>query len=175
MPHSTAKQSFSVRSAIKALTGLLALLVVAITVIMPSSAGASTGRPVATAAAACEKARVSVNDAGMFACARPYAPDSVFNRALPVNPQLAPESKAIVSGFRAHGVAFAGGAGTSALTTVSGRIAVYYSASTDPLVKIHCTYYWVPTPATAPTASSSTVPASGCRPPRSPPRAATAT
>jgi hypothetical protein len=142
VPHSTAKQSFCVRSAIAAFLGLLLAALVATFTVMPSSADASTGSPVATAAAACEKAQVSVNDAGMFACARPYAPTSVFNRALPDDPQLAPDSKAIVSGFQAHGVAFAGGQGTSALTTTSGRIAVYYSTPSDPLVRIHCTYYW---------------------------------
>jgi hypothetical protein len=142
VPHSTAKQSFSVRKAIAAISGLLAALVVAVAVMMPASAAASTGSPVATATAACEKARVSINDAGMFACARPYASDSVFNQALPADPQLAPNSAAIVSGFQAHGLAFAGGPTTSALTTTSGRIAVYYSASSDPLVTIHCTYYW---------------------------------
>ncbi len=142
MPHSTTKQSFSVRKAIAAFSGLFAALVVAIMVMTPASAVASTGSPVASATAACAAARVSVNDAGMFACARPYAADSVFNRSLPTDPQLAPDSAAIVSGFEAHKVAFAGGATTSALTTTSGRIAVYYSASSDPLVKIHCTYHW---------------------------------
>jgi hypothetical protein len=142
VPHSTAKQAFSVGKAIAAFLGLLAVLVATISVMPTASADASTGRPVAAAAAACEKARVSINDAGMFACARPYAPNSVFNRTLPGSPQLAPDSHAIISGFQAHGVAFAGGQGTSALTTVSGRIAVYYSAPSDPVVTIHCTYYW---------------------------------
>jgi hypothetical protein len=141
VPYFNLKQSFSVRSAIAAFLGLLAALAVAIT-LTPASAGASTGNPVASAAAACERAQVSINTAGTFACARPYAPSSVFNRALPGHPQLAPDSSAIVSSFQSHGVAFQGGPGTSALTTVSGRIAVYYSASSDPLVRIHCTYYW---------------------------------
>jgi hypothetical protein len=142
VPRSTTNHSFSVRKAIQAFSGLAAALIVAITVILPATAEASTGRPVASAAEACQKARVSVDAAGMFACARPYAPGTVFNRTLPGTPQLDPDSHAIVSSFRDHGVAFAGGTGTTALSTVSGRVAVYYSHASDPVVRIHCTYYW---------------------------------
>jgi hypothetical protein len=141
VPSSTTKHHFNVRRAIGAFSGLFAAIVVAISVV-PAGADASSGNPVASAAAACQKARVSINDAGTFACARPYAPSSIFNRALPSNPRLSSNSAAVISGYKAHGVAFQGGPGTSALDTNAGRIAVYYSRPTDPQVKIDCTYYW---------------------------------
>lgn len=77
-------------------------------------------------------------------CLRPYTSDSVFNRPLPAHPPVAADSDSIVSNLATNGIHFPGGDRGFTLTTSDARIAVYYSAPTDPLVRIHCTYRFGP-------------------------------
>ncbi|MBV9818563.1 MAG: hypothetical protein JOZ07_09470 [Solirubrobacterales bacterium] len=78
------------------------------------------------------------------ACYRPYASTSPFNRLLPTDPTIAADSGAIISNLVANHVGFEGGGSQFALTTGDTRDGVYYSQDSDPLVTIHCTYYWGP-------------------------------
>ena len=77
-------------------------------------------------------------------CLRPYTSVSIFNRRLPAQPPVAGDSGSIVSNLVANGIHFPGGDGGFALTTSNARIAVYYSAPTDPLARIHCTFQFGP-------------------------------
>jgi hypothetical protein len=77
-------------------------------------------------------------------CLRPYLSASIFNRRLPAQPPIAAHSASIVSNLVANGMHFPGGTTEFALTTTEARIAVYYSAPTDPLVRIHCTFQFGP-------------------------------
>jgi hypothetical protein len=77
-------------------------------------------------------------------CWRPYSAGSPFNRALPDNPTIAPDSASIIANLTANNVNFEGGSGQFAFTSDDGRDAVYYSRPSDPVVTIHCTYYWGP-------------------------------
>jgi hypothetical protein len=77
-------------------------------------------------------------------CWRPYSSTSPFNRPLPANPTLAPDSASIISNLTSNGDNFEGGSGQFAFTSDDGRDGVYYSRSSDPVVTIHCTYYWGP-------------------------------
>ncbi|HEY6524081.1 MAG TPA: hypothetical protein VIY10_09955 [Solirubrobacteraceae bacterium] len=77
-------------------------------------------------------------------CWRPYSPSSPFNRPLPANPTLAPNSASIIANLTANGDNFEGSTGQFAFTSDDGRDGVFYSRSSDPVVTIHCTYYWGP-------------------------------
>ena len=78
------------------------------------------------------------------ACWRPYSSSSPFNRQLPASPTIAPNSSAIIANLTANQYGFEGGSGQFAFTSDDGRDGVYYSTSADPVVTIHCTYYWGP-------------------------------
>ncbi len=78
------------------------------------------------------------------ACWRPYSSSSPFNRALPASPTIAPNSSAIVANLTANNANFEGGGSQFAFTSDAGRDGIYYSRTTDPVVTIHCTYYWGP-------------------------------
>ena len=77
-------------------------------------------------------------------CWRPYSSSSPFNRPLPANPSIASDSASIISNLTANDVNFEGGQGQFAFTSDDGRDGVYYSRPSDPVVAIHCTYYWGP-------------------------------
>ena len=78
------------------------------------------------------------------ACWRPYGSSSPFNRPLPANPTLAPDSASIIANLTANGDNFEGSTGQFAFTSDAGRDGVYYARSADPVITIHCTYYWGP-------------------------------
>ena len=77
-------------------------------------------------------------------CWRPYSASSPFNRPLPANPTVASDSASIIANLTANNVNFEGGSGQFAFTSDDGRDAVYYSRPSDPVVTVHCTYYWGP-------------------------------
>ena len=77
-------------------------------------------------------------------CWRPYGPDSPFNRQLPANPIVAPQSASMISDLAANHIHFEGGGSQFAFTNDAGRDGVYYAQNSDPLVAIHCTYEWGP-------------------------------
>jgi hypothetical protein len=77
-------------------------------------------------------------------CWRPYSSDSPFNRPLPANPTLAPDSASILANLTGNGDNFEGGTGQFAFSSDDGRDGVYYARDTDPVVTIQCTYYWGP-------------------------------
>jgi hypothetical protein len=77
-------------------------------------------------------------------CWRPYSSSSPFNRPLPADPTVAPDSASIVANLTANNDNFEGGAGQFAFTSDDGRDGVYYSRPSDPVVTINCTYYWGP-------------------------------
>src|SRR6185437_11287925 len=77
------------------------------------------------------------------ACWRPYAADSPFNRVLPANPTVASDSSSVIANLTGNHVNFEGGEGDFAITS-DGRDGVYYARPSDPVVTIHCTYYWGP-------------------------------
>lgn len=81
------------------------------------------------------------------ACWRPYADGSPFNQRLPPNPQLHPNSAQIVAtvngwldpnGRTGPNDMYAGAAGT----VHDYAHPVYYSRTTDPVYRIHCTKPW---------------------------------
>jgi hypothetical protein len=78
------------------------------------------------------------------ACWRPYSSSSPFNRPLPANPTVSSNSASIIANLTANNVNFEGGSGQFAFTSDDGRDGVYYSRASDPVVTIHCTYYWGP-------------------------------
>jgi hypothetical protein len=78
------------------------------------------------------------------ACWRPYGAGSPFNRALPANPTIAPSSASIIANLTTNHVNFEGSTGQFAFTSDDGRDGVYYSRPSDPVITIHCTYYWGP-------------------------------
>src|SRR6185312_7047116 len=78
------------------------------------------------------------------ACWRPYGSSSPFNRQLPANPTIASNSASIIANLTANQYGFEGGTGQFAFTSDDGRDGVYYSTQSDPVVTIHCTYYWSP-------------------------------
>jgi len=78
------------------------------------------------------------------ACWRPYGSNSPFNRQLPANPTIASNSGSIIANLTANKVNFEGNTGQFAFTSDDGRDGVYYSKASDPVVTIHCTYYWGP-------------------------------
>lgn len=78
------------------------------------------------------------------ACWRPYGSSSPFNRALPADPTIAPSSASIIANLTSNHVNFEGSTGQFAFTSDDGRDGVYYSRPSDPVITIHCTYYWGP-------------------------------
>jgi hypothetical protein len=78
------------------------------------------------------------------ACWRPYSSSSPFNRPLPADPTVAADSSSIIANLTANHVNFEGGGSQFAFTSDDGRDGVYYSRPSDPVVTIHCTYYWGP-------------------------------
>jgi hypothetical protein len=77
-------------------------------------------------------------------CWRPYGAGSPFNHQLPANPTVASDSGSIIANLTANKVNFEGEANQFAFTSDDGRDGVYYSRPSDPVVSIHCTYYWGP-------------------------------
>lgn len=72
------------------------------------------------------------------ACWRPYGPRSPFNVPIPRNPRLAPDSQAIAAYMRSRDWSFeADGSGNFILDNGGSR-PVYWSQSSDPLVKVIC-------------------------------------
>src|SRR6185312_7476532 len=51
------------------------------------------------------------------ACWRPYAADSPFNRVLPADPTVSPDSSSVIANLTANDVNFEGGQGTFAFTS----------------------------------------------------------
>ena len=78
------------------------------------------------------------------ACWRPYGSSSPFNRPLPANPAIAPDSASVITNLTANKVSFESNGSQFAFTSDDGRDGVYYSRSSDPVITIHCTYYWGP-------------------------------
>jgi hypothetical protein len=78
------------------------------------------------------------------ACWRPYSSSSPFNRPLPANPTVASDSASIIANLTANNANFEGSTGQFAFTSDDGRDGVYYSRPSDPVVTLHCTYYWGP-------------------------------
>jgi hypothetical protein len=78
------------------------------------------------------------------ACWRPYSTSSPFNRQLPAEPAVAPDSASIIANLTANKANFEGNPGQFAFTSDDGRDGVYYARASDPVVTIHCTYYWGP-------------------------------
>ncbi|HEY1713458.1 MAG TPA: hypothetical protein VGG07_11185 [Solirubrobacteraceae bacterium] len=126
----------SLTSRIPRLSGLVLPLAVLFSTLMIGSASADT--------TVCPQAFGSFSAASIpTACWRPYSSDSPFNRPLPTNLTVAPNSASIIANLTANNVNFEGG-GPFAFTSDDGRDGVYYSRTTDPVVAIHCTYYWGP-------------------------------
>ncbi len=74
-------------------------------------------------------------------CWRPYGPDAPVNRQIPDSPVVSSHSGSIIANLAANHIHFAGGGSIFAYTS-GGRDGVYFSAPSDPLVTIHCTFYW---------------------------------
>jgi hypothetical protein len=75
------------------------------------------------------------------ACWRPYSPRSPFNRRIPANPKVDPDSSAIVARMLSFGPAqhlLAGGSGTA----LDYYQPTYYPRRSDPVFRLHCTYDW---------------------------------
>ncbi len=119
----------------------LASLTFALAVLVPALSAASS----ASAAPVCAQAFGSFSSSNFpSACWRPYSADSPFNRALPANPTLAPNSATIIQNLTSNGDNFEGSTGQFAFTSDDGRDGVYYARTSDPTITIHCTYYWGP-------------------------------
>jgi hypothetical protein len=104
-----------------------------------------TAGPASAASSVCPQAFGSFSASSVpTGCWRPYGSGSPFNRTLPADPSIASNSASIIANLTANNVNFEGGAGQFAFTSDDGRDAVYYSRGSDPLVTIHCTYYWGP-------------------------------
>lgn len=106
--------------------------------------GSPTSAPAASTPALCPQAFGSFS-VGHWppGCWRPYGPNSPFNREIPADPSVAPDSSAIVGHFLRYHIHFQGGPGRFALTT-PGRAPVYWSQPSDPVVAIECTAKWGP-------------------------------
>ncbi|MHB1837487.1 MAG: hypothetical protein ACYCXW_21290 [Solirubrobacteraceae bacterium] len=74
-------------------------------------------------------------------CWRPYGPSSPFNQPLPANPQLDPNSAAIVAQTLASGPPANLTAGVSG-TSADFSHPSYYSQPSDPVYTVHCTASW---------------------------------
>ena len=129
----------SITRLISRLTGLVLPLAVLFSTLM-------IGTPPASAdASVCAQAFGSFSASNFpTACWRPYSSSSPFNRQLPANPTIASNSASIIANLTANQYGFEGGTGQFAFTSDDGRDGVYYSTQSDPVVTIHCTYYWGP-------------------------------
>jgi hypothetical protein len=72
------------------------------------------------------------------ACWRPYGPNSPFNVPIPSHPRLASDSTAITSYIRSHHWSFEGDRHGRFTIDNGGSRPVYWSKSSDPLVKVIC-------------------------------------
>jgi hypothetical protein len=72
------------------------------------------------------------------ACWHPYGPSSPFNRPIPLNPTLSLESVAITKYIRGHGWTFQNDGTGNLLLPAQGSRPVYWSRSTDPVIKVIC-------------------------------------
>src|SRR5271169_2541508 len=72
------------------------------------------------------------------ACWRPYGSRSPFNTPIPSNPRLSPESTAIINYMLVHHWSFEGDHFGNLTADSGGSRPVYWSQSTDPLVKVIC-------------------------------------
>ncbi|MCW3031411.1 MAG: hypothetical protein JWM66_1544 [Solirubrobacterales bacterium] len=71
-------------------------------------------------------------------CWRPYGSRSPFNTPIPANARVSPESSAIVRYFVDHGSAFDPDKRGNLTLHADGSRPVYWSRSSDPLVKVRC-------------------------------------
>ena len=62
----------------------------------------------------------------------------------PPTPRIAPDSASVITNLTANKVSFESNGSQFAFTSDDGRDGVYYSRSSDPVITIHCTYYWGP-------------------------------
>ena len=128
----------SFTSRIPRLSGLVLPLAVLFSTLMIGSASADTP-------SVCTSAFGSFSSSNFpTACWRPYSSSSPFNRQLPANPTIAPNSASIIANLTANNVNFEGGSSQFAFTSDDGRDGIYYSRTTDPVVTLHCTYEWGP-------------------------------
>ena len=107
----------------------------------------SSTPPTSTPTTGCELG--SFSSANMpGSCWRPYAADSPFNRRVPVNPQISPDSEAAVKRYVGF---WAGNADLNfaprlmvgvADTTWDYGHPVYYSQPGDPVYTVHCAESW---------------------------------
>lgn len=74
-------------------------------------------------------------------CWRPYAADSPFNRRIPQNPPLAPDSAAIVHQLTSEGPPASPMVGLAGTPEDFGHPA-YYPSRGDPVYTLHCTRPW---------------------------------
>lgn len=72
------------------------------------------------------------------ACWRPYGPRSPFNSSIPSNPRLSRESTAIIRYIVGHRWSFEGDHSGNLTADTGGSRPVYWSRSTDPVVKVIC-------------------------------------
>jgi hypothetical protein len=72
------------------------------------------------------------------ACWRPYGGNSPFNVPIPSHPRLSPESKAITEYMRSHHWLFEGDEHGRFSMDNGGSRPVYWSKSSDPLVRVIC-------------------------------------
>jgi hypothetical protein len=72
------------------------------------------------------------------ACWRPYGPRSPFNTLIPSSPRLSPESSAITKYMLDHHWSFEGDHSGNLTADGGGSRPVYWSRSSDPLVKVIC-------------------------------------
>jgi hypothetical protein len=136
MTHPDVMNRVSFTSRLPRLSALVLPLAVLFSTLMIGSASADTS--------GCAQAFGSFSSSNFpSACWRPYSSSSPFNRPLPLNPTIASNSGSIIANLTANNVNFEGG-GPFAFTSDDGRDGIYYSRTTDPVVTIHCTYYWGP-------------------------------
>jgi hypothetical protein len=72
------------------------------------------------------------------ACWRPYGANSPFNVPIPASPRLASDSAEIIKYMRGHGWSFEHAAYGDFALPAQGSRPVYWSQSTDPIVKVIC-------------------------------------
>jgi hypothetical protein len=113
-----------------------------------SSAGIYVGGPVAVASGLLTDPGC-LPPYGTFAlgtrppgCWRPYRPASPFNRPIPANPALMPNSAATVNRMLSFGGLLNLLAGTAGRGELDGGRPTFFSQVTDPLFTLHCTESW---------------------------------
>jgi len=96
-----------------------------------------------SSAAPCNLDQASLHSGGRPpGCWRPYADTSPFNRPIPDNPPLDPNSGALVRRVLGFGRLQNLLAGTSGRGDLDGGRPIYFSSSSDPTFKLHCTESW---------------------------------